>query len=73
MRSVNVPPQMFGLYPGASELGFDVALLEVRHLRLPWRIGRDKRDLIGAVCVQQNMVGTRVWQGKPSQDLNRRG
>ena len=46
MRSVNVPPQMFGLHPGTSELGFSIALLEVRHLRLPWRIGRDKRDLV---------------------------
>lgn len=66
-------PQMLGLHPGTSELGFDIALLEVRNLRLPWRIGRDKKDFIGPVCGQQNMVGTRVWQGKPSQDPNRVG
>lgn len=69
MRSINVPPQMLGLHLRTSELGFDIALLEVRHLRLPQRISRDKRDLIGPVCEQQNM-GTRVWQDKPSQDPN---
>lgn len=66
-------PQLPGLHPGASALGLEIALLEVRHLRLPWRIGRDRRDFIGSMCGHQSMAGTGAWQGKPSQDPSSAG